>query len=267
MRRVFETARVARYAVLSGAHDYFAIYTLKSWVFGWLIRVLSQVTFFALIGRLLQSEARTEFLLIGNAVVIAGMAAVFALFMTTAERGNGTLSLLVASPSAPVIVFASRGLYVVADGVFSALLGLFIVAPIFDVALPWPGALAVVPLTALVGLSAYCFSTFLAGVILRKREGQGLVVNATIVTLMTLCGVNVPIGFFPAPLEVLASLLPITNGLQAIRDSLDGEGLGVVLANVLAEAAVALGWLGLALVTFGRFVNHGRRDGSLEFAS
>lgn len=267
MNRVFETARVAWYAVLSGAHDYFAIYTLKSWVFGWLIRVLSQVTFFALIGRLLQSEARTEFLLIGNAVVIAGMAAVFALFMTTAERGNGTLSLLVASPSAPVIVFASRGLYVVADGVFSALLGLFIVAPIFDVRLPWPGVLAVVPLTALVGLSAYCFSTFLAGVILRKREGQGLVVNATIVTLMTLCGVNVPIGFFPAGLEVVASLLPITNGLQAIRDSLNGESVGVVLANVFAEVAVGLGWLGLALATFGRFINHGRRDGSLEFAS
>jgi ABC-2 type transport system permease protein len=267
MSRAVETLRVIWFAILSGAHDYFAIYTLKSWIAGWLVRVLSQVTFFALIGRFLQSEERTEFFLIGNAVMVAGMAAIFALFMTTAERGNGSLPLLIASPSEPVIVFAARGIYVVADGIFSALLGLFIIAPIFDVPMPWPRVLAVIPLTALVGLSAYCFSTFLAGIAIRWREAHGLLINSTIVTLMTLCGVNVPIDFFPTPIEWLANVLPITNGLQAIRDTLDGGSAMVVLANVGIEFGVAAAWLTLALTTFGRFISAGRRDGSLEFAS
>ena len=267
MRRVTGTLRIGWYAVVSGAYDYFSIYSLKSWIFGWLIRVLSQVTFFALIGRLLQSEAQTHFLLLGNAVMVAGMAAVFALNMTTTERYTGTLSLLLASPSSPVIVFASRGLYIVGDGVFSALLGLFLVAPLFDVPLPWPRILLVVPLTVLVGLSAYCFSTFLAGLILRFREVNGLVTNTTIVTLMTMCGVNVPIAFFPMPLEVVANVLPITHGLEAIRDTVNGESAATVAWSVAAEIAVALGWLAVALTTFGRFVGHGRRDGSLEFAS
>jgi ABC-2 type transport system permease protein len=262
-----EIWRVVRYSVISGAYDYFEIYTLKSWVLGWLVRVLSQITFFALIGRLLDSDAQTHFLLIGNAIVIAAMGGIFALFMTTAERANGTLSLLVASPSSPAIVFASRGVYVTADAAFSALLGLFIVGPVFDLALPWPEVLLVVPLTVLVGFSAYAFSTFLAGVVLRHRESNGLVVNATIVSLMTLCGINVPISFFPEPLEWVASVLPVTNGLEAIRDVLNGEDAQTILANAAAEAAVLLGWLTLALATFGRFVGHGRRDGTLEFAS
>ena len=267
MKRVVGTLRVVRHAVISGAYDYFAIYTLKSWILGWFVRVVSQVIFFALIGRLLESEDRTHFLLLGNAVMVAAMGGIFALNMTTAERANGTLSLLVASPSSPVVVFASRGLYIVADGIFSALLGLVVVAPLFDLALPWPRVLLVVPLVALVGLSAYCFSTFLAGVVLRKREINGLVVNTTIVTLMTMCGVNVPIDFFPAALEGVANVLPITNGLQAIRDTIDGDPASVIALNAAAETAVALAWLSLAVATFGRFVGHGRRDGSLEFAS
>ncbi len=65
------TARVAWYAIVSGANDYWSIFTLKSWIFGWCVRMISQVSFFALIGKLLRSDVQTQFLLVGNAVVIA----------------------------------------------------------------------------------------------------------------------------------------------------------------------------------------------------
>jgi ABC-2 type transport system permease protein len=258
---------VSWYAIVSGANDYWAIYTLKSWIFGWLVRALSQVTFFALIGKLLRSDVQTHFFLVGNAVMIAAMGATFAMNMTTAERANGTLGLLLASPSRPVVVFASRGIYVMADAVLSSLLGLFIIGPVFGLHFPWPGSLLVVPLTLLVGLSAYCFSTFLAGVILRHRETTGLVVNATIVTLMAVCGVNVPVSFYPTWLEWVSRCLPITNGLEAIRAVLDGAAWSTVAGHAGAELLVAGGWLTLALMTFGRFMARGRRDGSLEYAS
>jgi ABC-2 type transport system permease protein len=261
------TLRVVWYSVISGANDYWSIFTLKSWVFGWLIRVVSQVTFFALIGTLLQSQARTEFLLVGNAVMVAGMGATFALHQPTAERGNGTLSLLLASPSRPVVVMLARGLYVVADAIFSALLGLAIVAPAFGVHLPWPRALLVIPLTALVGVSAYCFSTFLAGVIIAHRNINNLVVNTTIVALMALCGVNVPLSEFPQWLEWIARCMPITDGLLAIRGVIAGDSWSSIAAHVGAELLSAGGWLALALLTFGRFIRSGQQDGSLEFAS
>lgn len=262
-----KTLRVAWYSIVNGANDYWSIFTLKSWIFGWMIRCVSQLSFFALIGKLLRSDAQTQFLLIGNAVMVAGMGATFALHQPTNERGNGTLPLLLASPSRPVLVMLSRGLYVVADAAWSALLGLAIVGPAFGIHFPWPRALLVIPLTVLVAVSAYCFSTFLAGVILAHRNVNNLVVNITIVALMALCGVNVPVSFFPAWLEWLSRSLPITDGLEAIR-ALIGEGnWSTVGIYVGGEVAAAAFWLALTLATFGRFIRRGQRDGSLEYAS
>jgi ABC-2 type transport system permease protein len=262
-----KTARVAWYAVVSGAHDYWAIFTLRSWILGWCVRMISQISFFALIGKLLRSDEQTQFFLIGNAVMIAAMGATFAMNMTTAERGNGTLSLLLASPSRPVVVFAARGVYVMTDGVFSALLGLFVLGPAFGLHFPFPRVLVVVPLTLLVGVSAYSFSTFLAGVIIRHREGTGLIVNATIVTLMSLCGVNVPLAFYPSWLAWISRCLPITNGLEAVRDVIRGAAWSSVATHAGAELLVLAVWLSLALATFGAFMRAGQRDGSLEYAS
>jgi ABC-2 type transport system permease protein len=261
------TLRVVWYSIVNGANDYWSIFTLKSWVFGWLIRVVSQVTFFALIGKLLRTEAQTDFLLVGNAVMVAGMGATFALHQPTNERGNGTLPLLLASPSRPVVVMLARGLYVVADAIWSALLGLAIVGPAFGLHFPWPRALLVIPLTVLVGIAAYCFSTFLAGVIIAYRNVNNIVVNTTIVGLMAFCGVNVPVSYFPTWLEWIARCLPITDGLEAIRGVLAGDAWSSIGVHVGGELLAAGGWLALALLTFGRFIRAGQRDGSLEFAS
>jgi ABC-2 type transport system permease protein len=255
------------YALGSGANDYWSIWSAKSWLFGLQVRIFSQVSFFALIGKLLHSDQQAHFFLVGNAVVVAAMGALFAINMTTAERANGTLSLLLASPTRPVVVFASRGIYVTADGMLNGLLGLFIAGPLFGLHLPWPRILLVIPLTVVVGLSAYCLSTFLAGVIIRKREITGLVVNATIVTLMALCGVNVPVSFYPTWLAWISRCLPITNGLEAIRGVIDGAPWSTIAAHTGGELLVGSVWLALALATFGHFMRAGQRDGSLEYAS
>lgn len=260
------TLRIIRYAFLSGAKDYASIYTLKSWLFGWYVRVLTQVIFFALIGTLLRSDSQTWFLLVGNAIMLAAMEGILALGLVTWERDAGTLPLLVASPSSPVIVFAARGSYLIADGLVSSLGALFVAGPIFGLPLPWPRILLVIPLTLIVGASAYCFGTFLAGVLIRSRKLGGLVSNVGTVVFMTLCGVNVPLSAYPSPVAFVARFLPLTHGLTGIRDVLAGR-LGAAHGEALLELAVGLGWLLLCLATFGRFVRHGRRDGSLEFAS
>jgi ABC-2 type transport system permease protein len=261
------TARIVRAAVLSGAADYWAIYTGRSWLLGWLVRVLSQVTFFAMMGRLLQSQTATQFILVGNAVFVAAFGAVFALNQTSAERSYGTLPLLLASPARPVVVFAARGLYVMLDGVGSSLLALFVVGAAFGVRFHGAGVALVVPLTLLVGASAYTLSTFLSGVILRRRRLHNIVVNLTITGLMTCCAVNVPLGAYPHWLAHLSYALPVTNGLRAIRAVLAGSPLHVVGRLALLELAVAGAWATLAAATFGRFMRAGRRDGSLDFSS
>lgn len=98
VRSLVSTLRVVWYALVSGANDYWAIWSAKSWLFGLQLRIFSQVSFFALIGKLLRSDEQAHFFLVGNAVMVAAMGATFAMNMTTAERANGTLSLLLAAP-------------------------------------------------------------------------------------------------------------------------------------------------------------------------
>jgi ABC-2 type transport system permease protein len=258
---------VMEHAFRAGLADYRAIFTWRSWALGWMVRVIAQVSFFALIGLRVANDRAAFYLLIGNALAVAAQSGVFSLNMTTTERWAGTLPLLVASPTSPVVVFASRGAYLVVDGSLSALGALFIAGPAFGLHLPWPRVLAVVPLTAIVALASYCFGTFLAGVIFRFRSINSLVVLVGYVGLMTVCGVNVPLSYYPTALEWASRFLPLTNGLLAIREVFAGAPWSTVVGHAALEAAVAVGWMTGALLTFNRLASRGRLDGSLDYGA
>ncbi|MDQ3671131.1 MAG: ABC transporter permease [Actinomycetota bacterium] len=267
MSAVATTINVMRHAFRAGIADYRAIFTWKSWLAGWYVRVLAQVAFFAFIGERLGDDEKTYYLLVGNSLLIAAQVGVFSLNMTSAERWTGTLPLLVASPSSPVVVFSARGAYLAIDGALSALGALFVAGPIFGMDLPWPRVLAVVPLTLIVGLASYGFGTFLAGVVFRFRSINSLVVVTTYVALMAACGVNVPLSYYPEPLELLSRFLPLTNGLLAIRGVFDGSPAGEIVGNAALELVVGLGWMTAALLSFNRLASRGRRDGSLDYGA
>jgi ABC-2 type transport system permease protein len=265
MRRFGELLAVVRYAALNGWQEYFTTFSWKTWLVGWYVRVLAQVSFFALIGELLGSSERTQYLLVGNAILLTTIVTLFAIPSTAWERWAGTLPLLVASPTSPVVVFAGRSLAVVVDALISSLAAFFVAAPLFGIDLPWPRTLLLVPLVVVVGLSSYALAIFLGGWVVRRPSMRNVTSNVTHTTIMTIAGVNVPIAFWPETVEWAAHALPLTHGLQAIRDLLVGEPLIELLPNVALEAAVGLAWLALALLTFERFAERGRRDGSIEF--
>jgi ABC-2 type transport system permease protein len=267
MTSVAATLNVMRHAFFAGLADYRAIFTWRSWLAGWYVRVLFQVGFFALIGERLGDDEKTYYLLVGNAMLIAGQLGIFSLNMTSAERWAGTLPLLVASPSSPILVFSARGAYLAVDGALSALAALFVAGPIFGMDLPWPRVLAVVPVTFVIALASYGFGTFLAGIVFRFRSINSLVVVTTYVALMAACGVNVPLSYYPEPMELLSRFLPLTNGLLAIRGVFDGAPAGEIVGNTALEAAVGLAWMIAALTTFNRLASQGRRDGSLDYGA
>jgi ABC-2 type transport system permease protein len=259
------TLRIIKYALLSGAKDYGAIYTWKTWLSAWFVRVLFQVAFFALVGRLLGDETHTWFLLIGNATMLAAMEGMFALNMVAWERNVGSLPLIAASPTNPVVILASRGGYLVADGAVSALGALVVLGPVFGLALPMPRVLLVIPLTILVGVSAYCLGTFLGGITIGYRRSSNIIVNVGLVTVMALCAVNVPLATYPRPIAWISKCLPVTHGLIAIRDVFAGD-LAAAGQQALIEFGIAALWLVICVLTFQLFVRRGRRDGTLDFA-
>jgi len=263
-----QTARVLRYAALSGFSDLRATYTFRTWLFGLFARMVAQVAFFASIGRLLGSDEQVRYLLIGNAVMVAASASLTVAVATQWERGAGTLPLIVACPSSPLVVLMGRSVVFVANGLVTSLGGLFIVAPLFDVALPWGRFPAYFALLLLVTLSSYMAAAFLGALLLGATGGQRTVANVARLVLMTFAGVSVPRDVFPQLVQWLAELLPLTSGLAAIRELLGADPDGAAILSLTGrETVIGLLWLALALVAFKGRADAGRRDGTIVFSN
>lgn len=266
-RSVEHYARVLRYAALSGFQDFGSTYTIWSWGFGLFLRMMTQVAFFASIGRLLGSQDQVAYLLIGNAVMAAAVGCLTATTATTWERGAGTLPLLVASPTSPLLVLMGRSVFFIANGLVFAFGALVLVPPLFDVTIPLSRFPALAALVVLVAVSTYFAATFLGGLVLGATSARRTVPNVARLTMMAFCGVSVPLTVFPVPVRWAAGLLPLTHGLAAIRELLGSGRPSVVLGSAGLEALVGAGWLLLSLATFHRMAEAGRRDGSVVFST
>ena len=258
--------RVLRISTATAWADLGAIYTWKTWLAGWLLRILAQVTFFALIGRLLASEETAQYLAIGNAVGIVVVEAMLVVASTAWERRAGTLPLLVAAPGRLAMVFIGRSVQWLVDGTACATIAFFAVGTLFAVPLWSLRMILVPPLIALVGAATYAFGLVAAGLALKAVGLRNVVSNVGYLVLMAITGVQVPLSFWPGWLQTVAQFLPVTHGLSAVRNLVAGSPASQILRDAGLELAVGSGWLTVALLTFRQLAESGRRDGSIEFS-
>ncbi|MFP5317813.1 MAG: ABC transporter permease [Acidimicrobiia bacterium] len=216
---------------------------------------------------MLGSQDQVVFLLVGSAVAVASASGLTVTTATVGERWNGTLPLLVASPSSPLVVLMGRGAAFVVNGLVTSLGALLLVAPLFEVSLRWSRYPVLIVLLVLVTLTTYMAATVLAGLILKTPSLQRTVANVGRLVIMAFCGVTVPREFFPVVVEWISAVLPLTHGLHAIRELYGAARPGVILSSAAREGLVLLGWLAVSLLTFHRLADAGRRDGSIVFSS
>jgi ABC-2 type transport system permease protein len=262
--------RILRYSTVNAWADMWVMYSPLGWATAWLGRVVMQVVFFAMIGVLLDSPDAVRFLFIGNAVMITSLEALIAVASTTWERRQGTLPLLVASPSRLWPVFVGRSVQWLPSGVVTASVALFAVGPAFGVTWTPARALAAFGCLVVVAVSTYCVSLTLAALVLAVMELRNVVSNIAHVVMMLTCGVMVPVSFWPGWVQGLAQALPLTHALAAVRTLADAPPGAAVTGDVAADLVTALGigavWLAIAALLLERLAASGRRTGSIEFA-
>ncbi|GAA3066686.1 MULTISPECIES: ABC transporter permease [Actinomycetes] len=256
---VIAASRVAR-------ADLKAIYTPATWVFGWLGRILAQVIFFALIGVLLEDRAALVYLFLGQAVMVAVVEVFMSIASTTWERRAGTLPLLVAAPRPLWPVFFGRSLQWIPSGAATSSVALFLLGPAFGITWDPVLALVAVPVLLTTVAAMYLMALTLAGVVLRSPRWRNVTSNVSHILVMLMCGVTVPVTIWPGWLQALGQGIPLTHGLQLIRELQAGQlGWDLGFAALLL-VATGVGWGLCAAVSFTVFGEAGRRDGSIAFA-
>jgi ABC-2 type transport system permease protein len=266
MNAIAFPARTLWHAARVGLTDFLAIYTWYAWTFGWLLRLVFQVIFFTLVGRLV-GGAHGAYILVGNAVAVAGIEGTMVILESAAERRSGTLPLIMSTPGSVVTAVLGRGLHWPVNGMISSSIVFAVVLPTFHIIPSWPRLVLLIPILLVVSFGTYCYGAVAGAVILRMPSIRWLALNVSYLTFMAISGVNVPVEDWPRPVQVVADTLPLTYGLLAVRGLLNGETAAPLSRQLGIEVIVSAGWLAAAVLLLHSFARSARANGTIDFAT
>jgi ABC-2 type transport system permease protein len=228
-----------------------------------LLGPIFQILLFAYLGRYSGLEDDT-FFVVGNAVQISCMSAIYAGTMTIAnERSYQTLAPLLATPANRFAVFMGRSLPVLANGLVVSAWGFAVGWLLLDFD---PPASSFPPLAFVVAVSvaaATAFGLMLGSIGMRARD-VFLISNLAYYLFWVFCGVNVPLEELPGWAERIGRMLPLTHGIEAAREVVAGATLADVSGLVWTEAVVGVAYAALAYGLFRFFELQGRRNAALD---
>jgi ABC-2 type transport system permease protein len=250
------------YTARAAAAEYRHQYTWRSWTFGWLGRMLSQVTFFTLVGRLLGTEGTVRYLVVGNAVMVCVIETMLVVSAGSRERSSGTLAVLAAVPARWGTVMFGRGLYAPVGGALTGSVSLLLLAPAFGVPVPLTRVPALLLLVLLTALGTYGLGLLLSALVIAAPGVRNIVSNSCTMLMTAVCGVQVPVDFWPGWVRAAAAAVPLTHCLTAVRALTAPGPVGPVAVPVLLAVLTGVAWHVLAHVTLTAVRARGRRTGS-----
>ncbi|MCI4349183.1 MAG: ABC transporter permease, partial [Thermoplasmata archaeon] len=199
---------------------------------------LTQMVFFAFVVQLGNGGAdMIHYVVVGNAVATVTYSSVFSVCQTTdSEKNHGTMEHLLVSPANRLALYFGRGLIPILVSLATVSVALTYAVLLFHVplALGSLGALAIsIVLTALAMVG---FGLMLGAIALYLRTSI-ILGNIFLFIGLLLSGANFPISLLPPAFQLAGRALPLTWGIEAIRDSLAGRPL----------SALALPWAAILI--------------------
>lgn len=259
-------ARTFGHAAYLSVFEFFDRYTPREWVIAWLPRVVLQLAFFYGVASFVGGSDLRAFLLIGNATQTSVHALmVFATQAVGRELSGGTMVLLLATPARVIAALLGRGLAEVGNGLLSSAIALAVALMVLGVPLDPLRLLGAAGVLLSIAASTYGLAMLLGSVMLRFPQYQNAASNLVGISTAVLCGVNVPVSYLPAPVQVVSNALPLTHGLAALRAILGGAEPDIVLGALALELAVGTGYVLLARLSFAHFLARARARGTLDF--
>lgn len=245
-----QAARTVRHATVLARADMATFYTWKTWLFGWMVRLLCQVTFFSLIGVLVSDPEFTVYITLGACVMICVTETMMATASTSWDKPMGTLPLLGASPVVPGFFFFGRSLQWPASATVTTTVALLALPPFFGVTWPLWQIPVLVVTVALIAFSSYCMTLALAVVALAFPEARNVLSSVTTLYITAFCGALVPLSYWPEPIRAVAQALPATHGLESVRLLESGAVFNQFAASLGTMVLSGVVWLVFSFLGF-----------------
>nr|MDO8100055.1 ABC transporter permease [Candidatus Njordarchaeota archaeon] len=239
------------------------------WLTMKLILPFSQMAFFCLLGGYLVSKGFASsdivaYMAIGNAIQAMSWNTVFAVInITSADKWDGTLQLMLASPAQRLPLFVGRSMIHIFDGLLSVLVSFIFAAFLFGVDFVRTDLLGLTVTLLLTGFTMAGFGLLVGGFSFYFRDP---LVFANIFTFVQLifCGINFPVQSLPQQVQFISYLIPLTYGVQAGREVIVGATLTDIAPLLAQMTVVGLVAIALGYFFFRRFENSARKTGRLE---
>lgn len=257
MRLLWSVQVFARSCVVAFAHERM-MHSWWTWGVLWMGRLVAEICFFALIGRLIGDQDALAFLLVGSAMLAPAYAT---MFVAQAVRGmmfDGLIPYLVAAPAPNFPAALGRSIHWSVDGALAGSLGILFGNTAFDLGY---GAGQVAALIALV----WCCPIVMIGVGLmvgtlatRLPRTSNLLAGLARSILGLFCGATFAVGYLPEPLQVISEILPLTHLVRAARAVTAGDSVAV---DLLLALSVGLVWVVAAYLAIRTQFERSRRTG------
>ena len=137
------------------------------------------------------------------------------------DRRNGTLEMIVGSPTSLETVEANRTFANVLTGLISVILAFITAKAIFGYSLSGVNGWGVVISLLLLLFSMWCIGVFLANFFVWSRI-SGTFVEYLEMPIAIFCGFMYPIRVLPEWLQIISGFIPIRWALEAMNESLLG---------------------------------------------
>jgi len=181
-----------------------------------------------------------------------------------ADRREGTLELIVGSPTPLRRVVGFRSLLNILAGSTSMFVAVSAALLIFDYSFTGINVAGVVISFALLLLGLWCMGIFLANLLAWSRL-SGTFVDLLEMPVALLCGFMYPISVLPVWMQQISTVFPIRWGLEGLRASLKGSSIDTALISKwLIALGISLVYYLLARWFDGKVHDHIRVTGELH---
>jgi ABC-2 type transport system permease protein len=225
---------------------------------------LTQMVFFSTVASLAGNvTSSVSFVLLGNAVATVTYTSIFGLCQTTdQEKQQGTMEHLLVTPANRTAMYLGRGFVPILLSLATITVGLLYAAFLFHVSFAGANYPELAISIVLTCVSMVGFGLLLGGIALFLRTSI-ILGNVFLFIGLLLSGVNFPTSYLPLPLQWAGDLFPLTWGVSAIRDAIDGNSTAAILEvwGVLVLATFVA--LGLAMGLWGMFERRALTTGSI----